>query len=316
VEFVPLTYTFSRRADIPFRVTMPPGGATLTSTMSGYSPPGGISGFDDTELGNLRHPLEYALDVGAYLQADFCNQNLDLAVGNLQVVLKQTAFQGAYSLWYTNPMALVCHPNYLLNGPPDVSSLYHEMGHNLSLNSPAQFRLGGKIDGDMNAIVSETLAQIFQHATAYVVLNHPTKYGIAEELVSTLRSKAVKAFGVTARAYRDFVDAGCPYSTYNAPGGDDETFGTFMTVAFKFVEKAEAIGDFRTPTKRMMALLQTFREADRVRYQEAPNEAFRASLLVAALSYGFNLDLRAEFRAMNFPVSDAIYAELMGRMGG
>ncbi|MBC8424286.1 hypothetical protein H8E07_09205 [bacterium] len=41
------------------------------------------------------------------------------------------------------------------------------MGHNATLNFPAVHDYGGKIDGYVNAIYSETMAQIFQYATAY-----------------------------------------------------------------------------------------------------------------------------------------------------
>jgi hypothetical protein len=36
--------------------------------------------------------------------------------------------------------------------------------------------------------------------------------------------------------------------------------------------------------------------------------------MVTALSYAFSTDLRTEFRDLNFPISDTIYAELMGLM--
>jgi len=72
--------------------------------------------------------------------------------------------------------------------------------------------------------------------------------------------------------------------------------------------------DYRGPTKRLMRLLHTFCEKDRRRFQEQENEPFRATLLVAALCYAFDTDLRAGFRQINFPVSDAVYQELMARV--
>jgi hypothetical protein len=38
--------------------------------------------------------------------------------------------------------------------------------------------------------------------------------------------------------------------------------------------------------------------------------------MVAALSYGFNTDVRPTFRHLRFPVDDSIYRELIGRMPG
>ena len=47
------------------------------------------------------------------------------------------------------------------------------------------------------------------------------------------------------------------------------------------------------------------------RHNTPAADEFRATLLVTALSYAFQSDLRAEFRELRFPVSDAIYDQLM-----
>ena len=58
----------------------------------------------------------------------------------------------------------------------------------------------------------------------------------------------------------------------------------------------------------------TFNERDHQRFQARETEAFRGTLMVAALSYGFNTDVRPTFRRLRFPVDDSIYRELIGRM--
>jgi hypothetical protein len=127
-----------------------------------------------------------------------------------------------------------------------------------------------------------------------------------------------EAFGVTSRAYREYVEKSCPYATIQSgvPGEPDRTFGTFMTVAYEFVRLADERHDFRKPLQRMMAFLQTFNEQDHRRFQARETEAFRGTLMVAALSYGFNTDVRPTFRHLRFPVDDSIYRELIGRMPG
>jgi hypothetical protein len=294
------------------RVAVEP--VVLGSTMPGYRPPTNLLGFADSDLALPRQTLEYVLDVGHYLQTDFCNDEIDGAGGVGQVVLNQPNFGGAFSLWFTKPVAMGANPSYLSN-PNGISSLFHEMGHNLTLNSPARYRFGGKTDGLMNTIVSETLAQVMQHATAWELLNAPGQFGLNRDLADAVRNSAINAFSVTAGAYRRYVADGCPFTTRQVPGEkQDRTFGTFMALAFVFVEEVEAKSACREPLKRMMRLLQTFNASDHTRYRRPDEEAFRATFMVTAMSHGFTRDLRPRFRELKFAIDDRIYTEMMGRM--
>ena len=87
-----------------------------------------------------------------------------------------------------------------------------------------------------------------------------------------------------------------------------------MTVAYVFCDLAEKRSEYRTPLKRMMRLMQTFSPRDHRRFQQRENESFRATFLVAAMSYAFDTDLRGRFRKLNFPVSDEICHEFLARM--
>ena len=64
-----------------------------------------------------------------------------------------------------------------------------------------------------------------------------------------------------------------------------------------------------------MRLLEVFNEDLWQQYDPQTDtpaaDEFRATLLVTALSYAFQSDLRAEFRDLRFPISDAIYDQLM-----
>ena len=87
-----------------------------------------------------------------------------------------------------------------------------------------------------------------------------------------------------------------------------------MTIAYKFFEHAEkGEPDYENQLERMMKFLQQFNEDWHRRYDpkndSVDGETFRATLMVSALSYAFNEDLRAEFRELNFPISDEIYQE-------
>jgi hypothetical protein len=192
------------------------------------------------------------------------------------------------------------------------------MGHNFTINSPADYYYGGKMDGNANAIFSESMAQIFQHATAYEIINNAGTYGLSEDIIADIKQSAISSIKIVRNSYENYLSSGRNFASWNDPGTPkDETFNTFMTIAYKFFEHAENSGlEYRIPLKRMMGLLQVFNEDLRQRYDQDNNtveaSTFRATLMVTALSYAFSTDLRAEFRDLNFPISDGTYEELMG----
>ena len=309
---LPPDWSFTRQPGIERRVFIP-ASPTPIKVPAGWGQPDALY-FSDAELqGVPRAAIEYVLDVAHYIGMDLCNGNVRPNAARKQLVLRNKGNFGC-SLWYTDPSSMGLHPSYF-QGTIGFSSLFHELGHNLTLNSPANYHFGGKTDGPMNAIVSETLAQIFQHAITYQILNQPGHYGVPAAALPIIRASGIASAGVVRDSCRAYLAATNRYTTYNVPGTEqDETLNTFMAVAYDFMQLAEQQGDYRGPTKRLMRLLHTFCEKDRRRFQEQGNEPFRATLLVAALSYAFDTDLRAGFRQINFPVSDAVYQELMARV--
>lgn len=317
VRFIAEKASFTRDPKTPKSVQVARQRVALVSTTPLYEPPADLVGFDDKALAMPRELLEYLLDVAHAILLDLCNHDIDPAVGLEQVILGAPSFGGGFSLWYTKPMSLGASPVFL-SQCTGLSPLLHEVAHNLTLNFPAKFRFGGKIDGPMSTIISETLAQILGHAAAWEILNRPGRYGLPAWLCDELENSVVNSFGILVNLYLGYVAGRCPYATVQRSGaqGSDPTVGTFMTAAYQFFRYAEVLGTYREPVKRMMKLLQTFREDDRRRYQEPNNERFRATFVVAALSYGLQRDLRADFRALRFPVDDALFAEMLGRTPG
>ncbi|MBN2086368.1 MAG: hypothetical protein JW748_14205 [Anaerolineales bacterium] len=305
------------------RVTIPVQKPRLTSRL--YAVPGGLTTFTDEFFsGGLipREAVEYVLSLAAYLQYDFANGDVYASGdGFPQVLLKDPHTYGMYSLWFTDPVSFASG-EYCLSGVVQYSSFFHEMGHNVTLNSPAAYYTGGKIDGNANAIYSETLANIFAHATAYEMLRNAGEFGLDDGLAAEIRQTARLAMAVTRKGYEDYLAAGKPFHSWNDPAtAGDETFGTFMTIAYKFCERAEADGNgYSGPVKRMMLLLQKFNPDWRARYSAGANspaaETFRATWMVAALSYAFSADLREEFRALQFPIDDAAFEDLLNAASG
>lgn len=300
-------------------VTIPTTDITLTSRMPGYVPPA-LTHFDNSHFGVVpRSTVEYVLTSAASIQKNFANGNMaNVGGGFQQVVLRDSALSGGgmYSLWYTDPVSFGA-AGAAVNGSIQYSSFMHEMGHNFTLNSPGDYYYGGKIDGSANAIFSESMAQIFQHATAYEIINNAGDYGLSEDLVFDIKNSATSSMSIVRNAYKNYVDSGKNFYSWNDPGTpQDETFGTFMTIAYKFFEQAENSGNgYGIPLKRMMELLQLFDEDMMNSYDHLNDniaaDTFRSTLMVSAMSYGFSTDMRPEFEALNFPIDDTTYDKLM-----
>ena len=68
-----------------------------------------------------------------------------------------------------------------------------------------------------------------------------------------------------------------------------------------------------------MTLLQMFDPSMLASYDPQHNTqagaTYRSTLMVTALSYAFSEDLRSEFRALNFPIDDAVYSQLSSQAG-
>lgn len=320
VRFIPPAITpVSLSPDIA--VSVPDSNVTLTSRMSGYGIPSSLTYFDDSFFNIIpRSTTEYILTVAASIQKDFVNDDVYLINGGFkQVLLRYPSFGGMCSLWYTSPVSFGVG-DYGFQGTIQWSSFMHEMGHNFTLNSPADYYYGGKIDGCANAIFSESMAQIFQHATAYEIINNAGTYGLSEDIIDDSKQSAISSIEIVRNSYEAYLSSGMNFASWNNPGTpSDETFNTFMTIAYKFFEYAENTGlEYRIPLKRMMELLQKFNADLRQKYDQHNNTAeastFRSTLMITALSYAFSTDLRIEFRDLNFPISDETYEELMGML--
>ena len=305
--------------DVP--VTVPISPQTLESRQPGYGFPEPLTNFNSANFGLIpRATVEYVLTAGAAMQSDFANGDFFRTNGLFPEVVLCDTTGGFYSLWYATPAALAAgNADAFASGVPWTSAL-HEMGHNFTLNSPAGFYFGGKIDGSANAIISESLAQIFQHATAYELINHSAELGLGSDVVAAIRHDALGSMSWVRSSYDEYVAQGNSFHSWNDPATpDDETFDTFMTVAYKFFAHAETDGrGYRVPLKRLMQALQLFNSDWLESYDPDENtpaaESFRATLWVAALSHAYQSDLRAEFTVLGFPIDDGIYEELSAQM--
>ncbi|MFN2303071.1 MAG: hypothetical protein ACK2TV_04995 [Anaerolineales bacterium] len=317
VVFVPVSLTYAPLPD-SVRVSIPNDYTNLQTRLYGI---GSYSYFDDSYFTQTsRQDIEYLLWVSAAIQYDLVNQNVFMLDGDFQqVVLRDPQAGGMYSLWFTSPVSFAS-ADYGFTGTPQYSSFFHEMGHNFTLNSPSHYYYGGKIDGNANAIYSETMANIFAQTTAYEILNHVEEYGIDAIIALDIQNSAVSSFSVTRQGFENYIAGGTQFHSWNNPDTqEDETFDTFMTLAYMFCLHAdESENGYRISAQRMMRVLQKFNPDWLSLYSPRANsteaESFRATLMVAAMSYGFNTDLREDFRNLGFPVNDDSYTSILGVM--
>ena len=300
------------------RVVVPQEKPPLQAVRAPYAVSPTLAGFDDSFFeACTRETVEYVLTQAAAIQLDLANNDVCGGDGRFeQALLRDAGFAGMYSIWYTDPVCFGVG-DYGFKGEIKWSSFFHEMGHNVTLNSPAKFHWGFRQDGPANAVYSETMAQIFQHATAHELVNHAEKYGISEELALDIAESATDSMAVVRRSYESYRKNGSVFCSWNdAETEPDDAFDTFMTIAFKFFEHAERDGTgYREPVKRLMTFLQQFNPEWEKSFSARKNspqaEQFRATLAAAALSRAFENDLREEFRDLLFPIDDETFERLM-----
>ena len=307
--------------DPKLRVYIPSQPVSLSSS-NGYGISAALRPFPESTFSDLsRADFEYLFHLGATIEYDFVNEDVVLHNGKFeQYALRDSTFGGAYALWFTRPVVFGIGNSFLKGTDSDFSSMYHEMGHNLTLNFPAKFIYGGKIDGPANAFYSEAMAQIFQYAVGYEIINNCQKYGLDEVLLFKYKTLFFNGVSRLRGTFNDYTKGGMRFNTFYDASKNDaqrgtDVFQTFLSVPYKFYEQAEQQGKgYRTPIKRLTKFLSLFNADWQKRYDQFNDtpaaNSFRATLMVAAMSYAFEKDLRADFRAINYPISDADWTYL------
>jgi hypothetical protein len=317
VRFLPLEIV---PVNIPPEITVsiPDHPVTLGTRL--YNVSDNFTYFSDDDFTHLsREHLEYVLSVAAWIQYEFVNRNIHLVDGafNQMVVKNPDSNSGLGSWWFTNPPSFICD-DFGQPGTVEYCGLFHESGHGFTLNTPAAYYYGGQIDGAANAIYSESMAVIFSLAATAELLNHHESYGIPDDLAYEIYQNGKRDFAFITEQYRSYLSGGKRFTSWNDNNSEsDDTFTTFLTIAYRFCYHAEQDGiGYMVPAQRMMKLLQVFNTDLAARYDRHNNspeaDTFRSTLFVSALSYAFEKDLREEFLALNFPIGDETFDELYG----
>ena len=300
-------------------VTIPDHPVILGSNIPGYTytPPSDLTAFDDSFFTVIpRATAEYVLSAAATIEEDLVNRNhLTVNGGFQQVILREPGSPGAQAVFVASPLAVFAG-EHEFQGSFKWSVFFHETAHNFQLNSPADFRFGVKAGGRAAGYLAESVARIFQCATACELLNDSERYGLGQEISYDIGLSTIDMVKEIRGHYESYLSSGMHFCSWNDPSTtSDDPYDTFCTLATKFLVHAEDqdLG-YRIPVKRMMKLLQTFDQEALAKYDpqhdSVQGATFRSTFMVAALSFAFKEDLRPEFRALNFPISDADYEEL------
>jgi hypothetical protein len=319
-DMVIITVFFISSISVIQNITLPPE-LSISMPNSNFQ---GLSGFPNLipfkegDFGTTpKDVILYVMKVCAMIENNMINQDVKKVNNQFsQIILHDPITTlGGYSLWFSEPVGLVMKTQ---SSNIAYSSFFHEMGHNFTLNSPEKYIAGGKIDGNANAIFSESLAQIFQHTAGYEILNNTQYFGIGNLVSETIKNDINSSFSFLKNQYDLYVAGGKKYASWNDPStSGDEAFGTFLTIGYKFIEYGNSFKTgYRLPTQRLMKFIQNVFDADtRNKYDPQNNtdlaNKFRATFMVAAISAGYGRDFRQDFRNLNFPIDDDIYNQLV-----
>ena len=75
---------------------------------------------------------------------------------------------------------------------------------------------GGNIDGNANAIYSEGMAQIFQYAAAYEMLNNAIN-GLGDDLAEEIAQSTRASAQLVRNTYDTYTSSGMQFSSWNDP---------------------------------------------------------------------------------------------------
>jgi len=334
---VPVTFTtpvVSQTLDTTLTpVVFPQSLATIHAIQGGFgltTAPGSANWQPFTNFGpDGESTIEYVLSVAANVAFRMDNSVENLHGANtFQIdIVDDTSTSGSqylYTDWFATPIVIAAGQSALFISPdntPTWDLIFHEIGHAVDLNSPSQFPLGAAVTGPANAIVSETLGSILQFSIAYDLINNAQQYGIPPEISLQIQDNALGNLSNLVNSYQAYINTGMHYTSWNSTGAAglaDPTFLTEQTLAYVFIQQAEQAGEgYVTPVSRMMHLLEQLNSNDVANYSpqadSPPAETYRSTLMIAALSYAFNEDLRPEFAALNFPISNTEYNDLINR---
>jgi hypothetical protein len=187
-------------------------------------------------------------------------------------------------------------------GRPFFDVIFHEMGHNFSGTNHLFNCLGSS-----GPFYQETVAEWYvQYGINEILANHSGELtSLAITMLEDIRDEN-RAYHLME--YNNYVDGGCQFDYYDISA-------SHATVEMIY-EYCDTHGWDR------LALFLDFFEGGRLYdYSQilsnagGADETNRVTFLLAALSYAFTDDVRADFAALNFPTNDALFDALMAMWG-
>ncbi|HVP57668.1 MAG TPA: T9SS type A sorting domain-containing protein [bacterium] len=188
------------------------------------------------------------------------------------------------------------------NGVPKIDQIFHEIGHNFEGANQLFNMAGGP-----TLFYYETVAEWYvQYDFTKILTEHSSELSqLAVDMLTNMMNQG-RAYHLAA--YQDYVNGGSQYNF------DD--FATSDAAVEKIYEYCDTYG---------WDALRGFQDffdhgkmpdyAAIIAARGGLTEVNRMTFFLAALSYGFGFDVRPAFVALNFPVNNPLYADLMALYG-
>lgn len=289
----------------------------LSTGRSQYANTPKIVPFDDSFFKSIsRAEWEYVLTATAATLKELVNDDITMGDGTFrQLMVRDPAFGGAYAITNSRPVTFAVG-DVFMKGRPPWSALAHEMAHNFTLNSPA--RAPKRAGHPLGALVVESQANIVAFAACTDLVNSHQRWGLDRLLAFSISHDTRLGMGHFRRCYDDYVKDGKRFDTILADPKHPNSVWLLNVPVYVFYRHAEeAARGYRIPTKRFMQFFQINDEAlgklGKVGKDRRQKHLIDATVLIAAMSYGLQKDLRTEFRALSYPVEDGIFTTLTQR---
>lgn len=318
------------RRDTLLMVTAKPLGERDYAWSSIYVYVDGAPGMDAMNLMTNKHPGSFAHHhfwwVGSYLPdtffvacslsvEEYCHVN-DLAFeADLVSTYGKNANQGDRSLFQGisyappvygasgNPIGLGDY-SIPVGGRPYFNVIFHEMGHNFSgvnhlfncIGMPGPF-------------YQETIGEWYvQYNIDEILANHSGE--LSAEAIAMLEGFRDEGRVYHLSEYYNYLNGGCQFDYMN--------ISTSHALVEKIYEYCDGHG-----WDRITLFLDFFEHGRLYDYSQIManhggigNDTNRVTFLLAALTYAFGTDVRADFVPLNFPIDDSLYSDLLVLWGG
>jgi len=215
--------------------------------------------------------------------------------GFRQAVLRDPAFGGAYSLWFTTPVSFAASDAYFQPRPAtrSCSMRWAQLLAERARSVPLRWQ-----ERRARSAISTRLWRRCSARHGVRVGQQRARYGLPA-ISRRNRGQRARSARIVRSSFDAYVSAGMPFAAWDDQATPATSRSEPSCGGTSVPRHAEQAKSYLVPLSRVMRLLRTFNQQMLAQYDPYTDSVaastFRRTLMVAALSYGFQEDLRAEF---------------------